>query len=291
MVQPKGFGSQYTSLRHAVLIAIGLVVRQRQRGACLIIGENLMALAHKYLWIVKMDTQVTETQFAKHALAIGASGVCIRTSSTRLATSIKNFKQLGLRVYGWRWPSATTAGATAEANRVAGTLIPAGLDGYIVDPESDGPGANDWNQPGLGPLAANFCKIIRTAGGKKFVIGTTSGCAYPAPGGKPNIPWKEFFAASDILLPQTYWRWTNKGKVSDINGGTPAKAIKRGMAAWQPKSQVTPILPMLGEADVVTPQEIANYGNELAGWKVSEGHFYADNGQISVANLAAMQAL
>ena len=144
---------------------------------------------------------------------------------------------------------------------------------------------------GLGPLAADFCKIIRTAGGKKFVIGTTSGCAYPGAGGKPNIPWKEFFAASDILLPQTYWRWTYKGKVSDINGGTPAKSIKRGMAAWQPKSQVTPILPMLGEADVVTPQEITNYGNELAGWKVSEGHFYTDNGNIPVPNLAAMQAL
>ena len=250
-----------------------------------------MALAHKFLWIVNMDTQAIETQFAKHALAIGASGVCIRTSSARLATSIKNFKQIGLRVYGWRWPSATTAGATSEANRVAKTLIPAGLDGYIIDPESDGPGANDWNKPGLGPLAANFCKIIRTAGGKKFVIGTTSGCAYPSPGSKPNIPWKEFFAASDILLPQTYWRWTNNGKVSDINGGTPAKAIKRGMAAWQPMAQVTPILPMLGEADVVTPDEIAKYGDELAGLKVSEGHFYTDNGRISVPNLAAIQAL
>jgi hypothetical protein len=250
-----------------------------------------MTLAHKYLWTVNMDTQAAETQFAKHALAIGATDVCIRTSSGRLAASIKNFKQLGCGFTAGASPRPRPREPPAEANKVAKTLNPAGLDGYIVDPESDGPGVNDWNRPGLGPLAANFCKIIRTAGGKKFVIGTTSGCAYPAPNSRPNVPWQEFFAASDILLPQTYWRWTNNGKVSDTNGGSPAKAIKRGMAAWQPKSQVTPILPMLGEADVVPPQEIASYGSELAGWKVNEGHFYTDNGKISVANLAAMQAL
>jgi hypothetical protein len=99
-------------------------------------------------------------------------------------------------------------------------------------------------------------------------------------------------SASDILLPQTYWRWTKgNGRVQDINGGTPSKAITRGMAAWHPPSRTTPILPMLGEADVVTPQEIANYGRELAAWRVNEGHFYTDNGKISVENLAAMEAL
>jgi hypothetical protein len=41
----------------------------------------------------------------------------------------------------------------------------------------------------------------------------------------------------------------------------------------------------------VTPEEIAQYGNELAALKVNEGHFYTDNGKISVANLAAIQAL
>ncbi|MDB5610732.1 MAG: hypothetical protein JWP25_7632 [Bradyrhizobium sp.] len=88
-----------------------------------------MTLAHKYLWTVNMDTQAAETQFAKHALAIGATGVCIRTSSSRLAASIKNFKQLGLRVYGWRWPSATTARATAERTKLPARLFQRGWMG------------------------------------------------------------------------------------------------------------------------------------------------------------------
>jgi hypothetical protein len=249
-----------------------------------------MALARKFLWIVNMDSEETETSFSKHALAIGATGVCVRTSSKRLPRSIANFKNLGFEVYAWRWPSVTEKNALAEANNVAKALIPAGLDGYIVDPESDGPGNNDWNQDGLGPLARKFCDIVKKAGGRKFVFGTTSGCNYPG-GGKPNIPWKEFFAASDVLLPQTYWRWTPKTTPRNINGGTPTKAIARGMSAWHPVSQATPILPMAGEVDVVTPNEIAAYGIELASLKVNEAHFYTDNGKIPLANLAAMQAL
>jgi hypothetical protein len=157
-----------------------------------------------------MNTDASEKQFAKHTLAIDATGVCIRTSSTRLPDAVKRFHDLGVKVYAWRWPPASRARAMREAGNVASKLIPAGLDGYIVDPESDKKGApNDWNQSSLAELAADFCKTITDAAPKSFVFGTTSGCAYPAPGQKPNIPWKEFFTASDILLPQTYWRWTN----------------------------------------------------------------------------------
>jgi hypothetical protein len=254
-----------------------------------------MALARKVLWIVNMNSDAVETAFSKHAMAIGATTVCIRTSSTRFPDTIKRFHALGMKVYAWRWPPASTAGAQKEADRVAGVLVPAGLDGYIVDPESDTPGAaNDWNRPGLGPLAAQFCATIKKAAPASFVFGTTSGCAYPAPKGKPNIPWTEFFTASDILLPQTYWRWTNPTtgqKGQKINGGTPAAAIAKGLPAWQPKSLGKPIVPMAGEVDVVTDAEIAAFGVELQKLNVTEGHFYTDNGQIPVLNLAAMKKL
>ena len=42
---------------------------------------------------------------------------------------------------------------------------------------------------------------------------------------------------------------------------------------------------------MVTEAEIAAYGVELQKMGVDEGHFYTDNGNISVANLAAMKAL
>ena len=254
-----------------------------------------MALARKVLWIVNMNTDAAETAFAKHALAIGATAVCIRTSSKRLPDTIKRFHALRMKVYAWRWPPASQSGAQKEADYVAKSLIPAGLDGYIVDPESDKVGAaNDWNRSKLASLAARFCATIKTAAPASFVFGTTSGCAYPAPNMKPNIPWKEFFTASDVLLPQTYWRWTNPttGQVGQkINGGTPAAAIAKGAPAWRAKSLGKSIVPMAGEVDVVKADEIAAYGAELQKMNVTEGHFYTDNFKIPVINLAAMQAL
>jgi hypothetical protein len=100
---------------------------------------------------------------------------------------------------------------------------------------------------------------------------------------KPHIPWKEFFAASDVLLPQTYWRWTNPRtgqRGQKINGGTPAAAIQKAMPAWKPPSQGKPIVPMCGEADVVKDEELAAFGRELSALNVTEGHFYTDNGLI-----------
>jgi hypothetical protein len=258
-------------------------------------GEGVMALKRKILWIVNMNKDSAETLFAKHALAIDATAVCIRTSSTRYPDTIKRFHDLGLKVYAWRWPPATSSGAMKEANNVADNLIPAGLDGYIVDPESDKQGAaNDWNQDGLGDLAASFCKAILDAASGAFVFGTTSGCAYPAPTQKPKIPWQQFFTASNFLYPQCYWRWTNPvtGQVGQkINGGTPDAAIAKGVPAWKAKSLGKPIVPMAGEVDVVKDDEIAAYGVALAKMGVAEGHFYADNPDVPVANLAAMKAL
>jgi len=254
-----------------------------------------MALTQKILWIVNMNTEGLEVAFSKHALAIGATTVCIRTSSKRLPDAIKRFHDIGMKVYAWRWPPASQAGAQKEADAVAEDLIPSGLDGYIVDPESDKAGAsNDWNRAELAPLAAQFCQTIKSAAPASFLFGTTSGCAYPAPRMKPNIPWKEFFTASDVLLPQTYWRWTNPStgqRGQKINGGSPAAAISKGVPAWQAKSLGKPIVPMAGEVDVVTTEEIAAYGVALQNMNVTEGHFYTDNGKIPVPNLAAMKAL
>jgi hypothetical protein len=139
--------------------------------------------------------------------------------------------------YAWRWPPASAAGAQKEADFVANKLIPKGLDGYIVDPESDQAGAtNDWNRTTCAPFAKAFCSTIKNAAPASFVFGTTSGCAYPANNMKPNIPWNEFFSASNALYPQTYWRWTNPStgqRGQKINGGTPQRAIDKGVPAWR----------------------------------------------------------
>jgi hypothetical protein len=118
------------------------------------------------------------------------------------AGAIGQFHQHGIKVYGWRWPAvkADTHSphhfANDEAKFVVQQLIPAGLDGYIVDPESDSNRTiDDWNHETLAPLARAFCHTIKAAAPAGFHFGITSGCAYPNLSNRPHIPWAEFVAA------------------------------------------------------------------------------------------------
>jgi len=261
-----------------------------------------MAFRTKVLWAVSM-TAAQEATLAAHAKAAGANAVCIRTSNTRLAGAIGRFHALGIKVYGWRWPAAKPIDSAShyyaldEADFVAGQLIPQGLDGYIADIESEADGrVNDWNNASFGPLATTFCSKIKTAaaaaGLGAFRFGLTSGCAYPDLKMRPNIPWAQFGGASNLLLPQTYWRWTNgENHVEPINGGSPDAAITKGVDSWARIAAGKAIVPMAGELDVITAAEIAGYGARMAALGHDELHFYADANKIDPANLAAIAAL
>jgi hypothetical protein len=261
----------------------------------------MASFARKTLWIVSMS-EAAEARLLQHAQAMGADAVCIRTDNARLPDAVGRFKQKGIKVYAWRWPavvpkpaSKTHYYAVDEANYVVDKLIPASLDGYIMDPESE-PGSpdNDWNKISLKPLAQSFCNTIRngarTAGLNSFVFGVTSGCNYATK--RPKMPWSVFVAASDALFPQTYWRWTNNnGKVEDINGGTPDNAIDTGLASWRHIANGTTIIPMAGEIDVVTTDEIGAYAARVRHEGLDQYHFYADNGSVSGQKCAAVKAI
>lgn len=246
----------------------------------------------KFLWVVSFGA-LTPKKFLEHALKCGAHGVCIRTTNVSFPATIAMFRTSGMKVYGWRWPAAAKSAdspphyfALDEAHYVASDLISAGLDGYIVDPESDSPGdLNDWNHEALAPLASAFCRAIRDGasayGVADFKFGVTSGVNYPAPTGKPHIPWGEFISASDALYPQSYWRWRRPGdnRIEDLHGGRPGTALALGQECWGRVCSGKPIFPMAGELEVITPREIADYataalktGNEL--------HFYADSSNV-----------
>ena len=124
----------------------------------------------KVLWALDINTGPVEQRLFTHAKAAGADVICVRSASTRLPGLIGRAHAAGFKVYAWRWPavapvtSSTHYYAKDEADFVADKLIPAGLDGYIVDPESDDPGAtNDWDNKKHAKLAAAFCKRIRDA--------------------------------------------------------------------------------------------------------------------------------
>jgi len=256
--------------------------------------------ARKVLWIVTMN-EAGEARLVEHAQASGANAVCIRTDNRRLPAAIARFKGAGIKVYAWRWPavvpkpsSTTHYYAKDEAQYVVDKLIPAGLDGYIMDPESE-PGSpdNDWNKTSLKPLAEFFCTTIRdgaaAAGSANFAFGVTSGCDYAT--SRTKMPWDVFAAASDALFPQTYWRWTNDGKVQNINGGTPDKAADRGLKSWRQIANGKPVIPMAGETDVITADEIPVYAARVRREGLDQYHFYTDNSSVSQAKCAAIKAI
>jgi hypothetical protein len=249
------------------------------------------------------NTAAAENALFSRAAAAGFEVICVRSPSKRLPGLIDRAHQAGLKVYAWRWPAVTPQPkskthwyADDEAKFVANTLVPAGLDGYMVDPESDSAGAaDDWNAKTHATLAARFCKTILsavTARGSGFRFGTTSGCNYPSTKGKPDIPWTEFVTPSTVLLPQSYWRMVNRyGDQVDINGGAPEKAVARGFSAWKRVAKKTPVVPTAGELAIITAAEITSYGAAMATAGMRELHFYLDGPKFDHAKVAAARAL
>jgi hypothetical protein len=217
----------------------------------------------KVLWVVNyanLDWFVDRATFVK------ATAVAIRTDND-LETAIPIFHAKGIKVYGWRWPSAQKERALQEADRVI-KLLGKGLDGYYVDPEGE-PGQHyDWNQTGLEPLAEEFCKKITAAfPGKPF--GTTS--HFRAVKIFAKLPWKPFIKYSNVLLPQSYWQVEG----GTVNGGDPKKNYRTSITDWETSGgSRTLIVPMAGELAHITAAEIKSYAEEATAQGISSLHFY-----------------
>lgn len=222
-----------------------------------------MAKREKVLWVV---TYANLDAFLQRAVAVGATAVAIRTDND-LAKAIPAFQQAGIKVYGWRWPSAQRAAALQEAQHVV-ALYQLGLDGYYVDPEGAPGQPWDWNQPGLEQLAEDFCQAITSAApGKPF--GVTS--HYRANQAFANLPWATFFRHATVLLPQAYWQ-SSEGRIGD---GNPADNYKAALANWS-RAGAAPslIVPMAGELACSTADQIAAYTAQAGAANISDLHFY-----------------
>jgi hypothetical protein len=250
----------------------------------------------KVLWVVDGDLQ----DVIDKAKFIGADTISARTTNSWIATSIDKIHQSGLKLYAWRWPNVRQVPpendphhlyAMNEAQFVIG-LINSGLDGYIADIECDQPGdSNCWNDVALKPLATQFCTAIKKAGRAKnldFFFGLTSGGAFPEPNNRPNIPWAEFANESDALFPQSYWISGS----TPLLGGTPLKAFTRSVKAWE---RIAPagmsIVPMLGEIEAASADDIASYQDIINEHRLSEIHFYTFTKGVPQVCWIAMRGL
>src|SRR5438477_480945 len=64
------------------------------------VGKGRLVM-RKVLWLVDGN----KNKLLKKADYIRAQSVCIRTTNSWLEGSVKEIKQLGFDVYGWRWPA------------------------------------------------------------------------------------------------------------------------------------------------------------------------------------------
>lgn len=228
-------------------------------------------MSEKILWVVnynKLD------QFVKRAVAVGATGVAIR-SDNDLAKAIKAFQAKNIDVFAWRWPSAAADPAMREADKIVG-LLSAGLAGYYVDPEGAPGKPYNWDQNGLDKLADDFCSKIRKAD-KSKVFGVTS--HYRAKKTFGKIPWAAFFKHATVLLPQAYWRSTE----GTIGHGIPVDNYRRSIEFWtQAGGDPQKIVPMAGELGVSTAGEVNAYAKE-ANAQQRPMHFYTFGPEVKEA--------
>jgi Bacterial SH3 domain len=223
----------------------------------------VLQLQEKVLWVVDYNTL---NWFVDRATFVKATAVAIRTDND-LDQAIPAFHAKGIKVYGWRWPSAERVRAMKEAQNVV-NLLNKGLDGYYVDPEGSPGHHYDWDQKNLQSIAEDFCKEITAAStGKPF--GTTS--HFRAKKVFNKLPWDSFFKYSNIFLPQAYWE-SSDGK---INGGDPEKNYRQSLDEWEttgaPRDK---IVPMAGELEYSTPAQIKEYAEEAKKQGVASLHFY-----------------
>lgn len=239
-----------------------------------------LVVKRKILWVVAYDSAQS---FLDQAKAVGATGVAIRTDND-IANALPAFHSAGIEVYGWRWPSANRDPAMLEAKKVAG-LLRNGMDGYYVDPEGEPGKPYDWNKPGLAQLASDFCQTVKNAAPDK-PLGVTS--HYLAKSIFPNLPWKEFFAYADILLPQSYWRVAG----GNVGHGIPGDNYARGIEFWtKAGGEGDKIVPMGGEIGFAKATEIGAYAAAATAAGRNEVHFYTSLPGINPSVLAAIKAV
>jgi hypothetical protein len=233
----------------------------------------------KVLWVIKYPTDDAAglNWFVERATFVGATAVAIRTKeNTNIEKAIPKFHDLGIKVYGWRWPSAEREKAMVEARKVV-DLYNLGLDGYYVDPEGSPGDHFDWDnrdRNDLDAVAKEFCKTITSAAPDK-PFGTTS--HFRAKKVHPNLPWQAFFDFSTVLLPQAYWESAD----GVIFGGQPEKNYNTSIDEWSlAGGSPEKIMPMAGELEFSTAAKINKYVAAAKSQGKNEMHFYAANKKV-----------
>ena len=159
-----------------------------------------------YLWIINDNDDPTE--IAAACLAAGFSHVAIKIADAgypynvkyddsglmtdKVPALVEELHALGIQAWGWQFVYGNLP--DAEASIAITRVQTLGLDGFIVNAETDYKGKN--------AAAVRYMDQIRNAFGGMIPIALSS---FRFPQYHPEFPWQEFLSRVDINMPQVYW--------------------------------------------------------------------------------------
>lgn len=281
-----------------------------------------MAFQTKGLWAEKIATEASRDRLKQHLIATGANLLCIRSESPYIGELMTELQPQGTKIYAWRWANlfpdpASGPNPSVDDSRYwknelvnAQKLIAAGIDGYILDIESDDginskkhnyqPYPHDWDNPNISKadraaIATNFAAGIAEAFSKRqrpYVLGLTS--HQRGFSNYPSIPWQPFLDVCNALFPQTYWY--ADGGANNVKScgpvsydysvhparpiGTPSQAMTNGFTDYANKKNaagdVLPIFPIAGEIGCAKYGDMTLFGALVAQHSLTQAHFYVD---------------
>jgi hypothetical protein len=160
-----------------------------------------------------------------HALikiADGTGNYNITSAGVDLALSVTNaLHDKGLQAWGWHYIYGDDP--IGEANRAIARIKTLGVDGYVIDAESQ------FESASMATAATKFASTLRNA----YPDLTIALSSFRFPTYHPSFPWVNFLTYCDINMPQVYW----------VEAHNPATQLARCVTEFKALSIYRPIIP------------------------------------------------
>ncbi|MEP7357991.1 MAG: hypothetical protein ABI847_12165, partial [Anaerolineales bacterium] len=156
-----------------------------------------------FIWQVSRCERGIPAAIADKAAAAGLSHVLLKVAERTYAFGIDRtgrdlvapvaaaLRERGLQVWGWHYVYGDKP--VDEAERAVQRARELALDGYVVDAEGH------YTAPGKAEAAQQFMAHLRAGLPRNTPVALSS---YRYPSVHRELPWKEFLASSDLVMPQ-----------------------------------------------------------------------------------------
>ncbi len=195
-----------------------------------------MALEGKgmMIWNIRSCESGNADQIASVAQAAGLTNVLIKVADAAnyhnvdrntkvdlVPPVVSALKAKGMQVWGWHYVYGYNP--SDEGNTAVKRVTELGLDGYIIDAESE------YKLPGREDNARTFMSIVRN-GLSNIPIAL---CSYRFPSYHPQLPWQAFLEKCDYNMPQVYWE----------KADNPGPQLQRSVREFNALTPVRPVIP------------------------------------------------